>query len=235
MPPFVILFALAILAALSWLGLMAPANGSRARNLDAGLVSLAGGLVASRAVFVISHFDYFAARPAQSLWFWQGGLSGFGAAVGAVAGLGLYCLLAERNFWKLADQLILPSTLLVFTGWLGCLLEGCAYGVRLETPSWIPPTPDLVGMRLPRWPTQSAGALASITALMALLWARRKINRPGTIFAAGLMFHGGVALLLSLVRADPVPSVAGLRGDGLGAAILIVGGLGALLVSRRTR
>ncbi len=233
MPLFVILFALAVLAALTWLGLMRPAHGPRAGPLDAGLASLAGGLVASRAVFVSYHFDYYAAHPAQSLWFWQGGLSGFGAAAGAIAGLGLYCVLTEGNFWHLADRLILPSTLLIFAGWLGCLPEGCAYGVRLEPPTWVPPTRDLAGISLPRWPTQSAGAIASLAGLVGLLWLQRRAKRPGTIFAAGLIYHGAVALLLSLVRADPVPQVAGLRGDGLGAVVVVLVGVAGLLLSRR--
>lgn len=232
MQPFTLLLTLASLGALVWLGLTQTGSGPRTGPLDAGLLGLVGALVGGRAVFVVAHLHYYRGSPAEALWMWQGGLSGFGAALGAFAGLALYARITGQRFWRLADHLALPAHLPVFAAWLGCLLDGCAYGIQLTTPNWVPPSPDILGAAQPRWPTQTAGALATILSFVLLMALRRRSHFEGLLTSVALLYHGALLLGISLVRADPVPTVLGLRGDAAGGGALLAFGIGAYLLLR---
>lgn len=232
MHPFTVLFTLATLGALIWLGLAQTRHGPRSGPLDAGLAALAGSLVGARGVFVAAHLDYYRAAIVEAIWFWQGGMSAFGAVLGAVIALRLYSHWSDGRFWRLADRLVLPAHLPAFAAWLGCLLEGCAYGIRLSPSTWVPASPDLVGTLQPRWPTQSTGALATLFGFLIVIGLRRRSPAAGTLAAAALVYHGAVLLALSMTRADPVPIILGLRSDAVGGAGLIALGAAPLLLQR---
>lgn len=231
MQPFTLFIALALLAALLWLA-VARSEQDPGAAIDAALAATAGALFLGRAGFVLFQLSYYSQRPAEIAWFWQGGLSAFGAVLGALLALAAYAQLTRGSLLRLGDRLILPAQLPAFAAWLGCLLEGCAYGFKLAASSWVPPTPDLLGVAQPRWPVQSAGALATLAGLVLLLSLRRRLG-SGFLLATGLTYHGAVLLLLSLVRADPVPLLAGLRSDALGGSALLLIGLALLFAARR--
>lgn len=233
MQPFTLFIALALLAALLWLAISRSQERESTTAIDAALAASAGALLLGRAGFVLFHLSYYSQRPAEIAWFWQGGLSAFAAALGALLGLAAYAQLTGGSVWRLGDRLILPAQLPLFAAWLGCLLEGCAYGFKLPASSWVPPTPDLLGVAQPRWPVQSVGALATLAGLVLLLVLRQRLQ-SGFLLAIGLANHGALLLLLSLVRADPVPLLVGLRSDALGGAALLLIGL-ALLLTARTK
>jgi phosphatidylglycerol:prolipoprotein diacylglycerol transferase len=224
---FPLVFALGSLASLLWLALSGPAAGIVAR-VDAGLSALAGGLIGARAGFVLVHLAYYAARPAEILQFWQGGLSAIGGAVGAVIGLGLYCLATRQAFWPLADALAIPVTIMGLASWSGCLLDGCAYGRRASLGWLTPPAPDMFGTYAARLPTQAAGALYSLAVLAFLqrLHGQRRLPGWDVCLSVALVFAGSLAL--AFTRGDPSPSLAGLRLDGLGAGVSLALALAAL-------
>ena len=230
MQAFTILFTLGVLGALVWLGLTKTGRGPESAPLDAGLSALAGAIVGARLVFVAAHLQYFRAAPLEAFWIWQGGLSGFGAVLGALAGAGLYAWLTSQSLWPVADRLVLPAHAPAFAAWVGCLLEGCAYGVRLPNTSWVPASPDILGAAQPRWPTQSVGALATLLAVVLFMSLRHRFSSRGLMTSVALVYHGGVLLGLSLVRADPVPAALGLRSDAVGGVAILVCGVAAYLL-----
>lgn len=190
-----------------------------ALRLDACVAGLIGALLLARLSYVATHWGYYRPQPAAALALWQGGMTGWGAGMGALLGLWGYSRASSRPFWQLADAVAVPATLVVFSGWIGCLIDGCAYGRSAEAGLLTPPSPDLLGQREHRLPTQSAGALTAAVSLIALTaWGR---NHPaGTTGLLALGLHSLAALALSLGRADPVPIIAGARSDTLGSAAL---------------
>lgn len=235
MQPFTILLTLAVLAALVWLGLTKTGRGPQTAPLDAGLSALAGALVGARLVFVGAHLHYYRAAPLEAFWIWQGGLSGFGAVFGALAGAGVYAWLTSQPLWPVADRLVLPAHAPAFAAWVGCLLDDCAYGIRLANATWVPASPDILGAAQARWPTQSVGALATLLAVVLLVSLRRRTSTQGLMTSSALLYHGAVLLGLSLVRADPVPAVLGLRSDAAGGVGLMVFGIAAYLLRHAQR
>jgi phosphatidylglycerol:prolipoprotein diacylglycerol transferase len=216
-----LIFTLGVAASLLWLALSGPERGHAAR-VDAGLAALAGGLVGARAGFVLVHLDYFASRPAETLWFWQGGLSWVGGAIGACASLLIFALASRQSLWPVADALALPTALMALAGWGGCLLEGCAYGRRAEPGPLTLVSTDMLGWTMPRYPTQAAGMIYSLLVVALIFWLGGRRKPSGLLACLGLTLVAAGALALAFTRGDPVASISGLRLDGVGAAAVLL-------------
>jgi phosphatidylglycerol:prolipoprotein diacylglycerol transferase len=235
-------FTLGVLLGLLWLGLSSSTNrNSNRRNsrtdlgivrLDAGLATLAGGLIGARASFVLIHWDYYAGNPAEIFWFWQGGLTWVGGAAGALLGLGLYAAHGRYAFWPLMDKLVLPGAMIAVSAWTGCLLDGCAFGRPTGASLWTSPTEDMFASSANRWPTQTVGVLYSLLVVAVLYWLSNRGMRDGALGFLGLTMIAAGALALSFTRSDPALLVMGFRLDTIGsAAVLIVASSGLLLRS----
>lgn len=192
-------------------------------RFDAAALALIFGLLGSKLLFV-------ALQP-ERIQDWQTVLApGSGALLGGLlAGAAVFCVYAwisEENILRLADGLALPGVVLTFGSWIGCALQGCAYG-RRTADSWIAsPGPDYLGIIEPRWPTQTAGALSALLILAALLFwipgsAPSGLRATLTCLILGLSLTGIAAL-----RGDPVAWLAGVRIDSLaGLTLTAFGGL----------
>lgn len=237
---FPYIFTLGAMVSLLWLGLSGTNRGSVFRSstrtsrpvarIDAGLAALAAGLVSARTGFVSLHWAYYASRPYETLWFWQGGLSWVCGAIGAVLGLGLYCALTRHSFWLLIDTLAMPGMVIALAGWVGCLADGCAYGRVLDSPLWASPTPDMFGGRLPRWPTQTVGVFYSLLALVMLYWLADLRLQPGVLACGSLSMIAAGAFVLSFTRSDPAMLLIGLRLDTVGSAAILLLALAGLTI-----
>ncbi len=244
---FPYILTLGVIVSLLWLGLQGTnrITGFRVSartslpviRIDAGLAALGVGLISARLGFIVLHWEYYASKPVEMLWFWQGGLSWVSGALGAILGLGLFCVLTRHPFWPLADSMALPGMIVALACWSGCLADGCAYGKTLDSPLWASPTPDMFGSRVPRWPTQMVGVVYSSLALVMLHWLAGLRPKPGILACISLSMIAAGALLLSFARSDPIKLLGGLRFDTWGAAaILVLAGAGfALCVLHQRR
>lgn len=197
---FSLLLGLGAAAGLAWA--IWPQNERRAWGLiGASLCSLAGALVAGRAVYVLLRWPYFWAHPAESFQFQLGGLEWPGAFAGGLIFLAIYAWLNRQSFPTLADSLVPQLMLISLAAWIGCWLDGCAYGPE-SLAWWSLPIRDEWGSLGWRFPTQMLAALLTI----ALLWLadglRIRLQAPGLVF--GLSVFGLMAVIFasSFLRAD---------------------------------
>jgi prolipoprotein diacylglyceryltransferase len=237
---------LAVAASLAWLLLPTLAEPRRPTRrkappkpeapFEAGLAALAGGLIGSRLGFAVTHTSYFG----EDLWeiarLWRGGLSGPGAVLGAVCGIGLYAFAARQPFWMLADALAAPALAVAAAAWSGCLADACAYGLPASGARGLPALPGILQVRVPRWPTQAAGAVACLLALLLLL-TRRGVALPiGVPALVALLAISLSGLAIAFVRGDPAAMLAGVRLEALGwAAIAVFGALAFALTRKAAR
>jgi len=220
------ILTLAVVAGLAWLLLPAPAqprpipsrgpSGRPEAAFEAGLVSLAGGLLGARLGFVLTHLAYFSQDSWEIVRLWRGGLSGPSAVLGAACGLGLFAIATRQPFWPLADALAAPALLVAAAAWLGCLVDACAFGLPTFGPLRLPVSPGLMQVRLPRWPTQAAGALACLAPLLLLLRRGSTALPSGVPALVAVLSLSLSGLALSFLRGDPAPTLAGMRQEALG-------------------
>jgi prolipoprotein diacylglyceryltransferase len=242
--PFAILFAVATMGGLLWLGFFEPGvclkragQSYEPRPLDrvdAGIAALFGGLLGSRAQFIILHWGYYREHPQQIAWTWQGGLSWAGGVLGVLLALAIFAQAARLPFGRLTDALATPAAWLSALGWLGCQLQGCGYGA-LASLGWLTPAlPDVLGVAAHRLPTQALGALWGLGLVGLLLAVRRRRMAGGLRGMLALSWLATGQLGLSFLRGDPVTVVMGMRLDGLLASGLLFAGLIGMLLSWRT-
>lgn len=241
---FPIAFVLSTLVGFLWLAKI-PLKGTVDDNpeqeaavmarFDAGLWSLLGGLLGARFAFVLTHLGYYGSNPLGILQIWQGGLSWPGAAIGALLALYLHTQIMKRSFWDLADALAGPTVLLALGLWIGCQIDHCAYGVGVRSGPLAVVTADIFGVMIPRWPTQIAGAVFSALLLIGVVLLQDRFPHPGILASLTLALLAGMMLVLSLVRGDPVGAIWRLRLDTLGAAIILIAALVALVLRIRRK
>jgi len=201
-------------------------------SVIAGVVMLAAGLFIARMTFILLHSSYYFARPLEILYLWQGGLSAIGGFAGALVGLGIYARLKGESFAVHADALAIPSAIIASSCWLGCWLDGCAYGIPLESQFPLLTGVDMFNSENLRWPTQAAGAIFSLLSVGALITLKDRLPQ-GLLGMASLTSIAAGAFVISFFRSDPSLLIAGFRIDTLAALGLALLGIGGILIVTR--
>ncbi len=199
--------------------------------LDSVLVALGTGWVGARAYHVLTHWEYYQARPEEIAQFDLGGLAIRGAFIAAFAGVALYARLRRVSFWHLADAAALALALGQAVGWVGALVHGANYGVISESPPAMD-LPDLYGLVQPRFPLQHAEIALFALVFVGLLIMAGQRRRPGSLFLAYLFVVSAANLALGFERGDETLYVYGMRIDQIVDAILAAAGLTGLLAQK---
>lgn len=196
--------------------------------INTALAALAASLLGARAVYVAVHWAYFRGQPLEGLILWQGGLAWAGALGGGYLGLLIASRWQHQSFPASADHLLPLLFSLSLAIWLGCWVEGVAYG-QLSQAWWALPGRDEWGQVSLRFPLQFGGTLASLALYWISPWLQQRFARrwPGLAASLGLAGLSLLMLLASLLRADPAPVWYGLRLDTLAAVgFLLLAGMG---------
>lgn len=156
--------------------------------LDLALPLLGASILACRLLYVIlNHNEFHSIGDVVRVW--DGGLSFHGSLVAAPLVVWFYAARNRLTFWQLAD-IIAPSVFIGYAiGRLGCLFNGCCYGVPCDLP-WAMRFPDEFNRHImtpPSHPTQ----LYSVILGLLLFWGmqRAKMSPRWT------RFHGELTLL----------------------------------------
>lgn len=229
-----IALAAGTLASLLWIGLTVSPSRSTTpeynlRGLDAGLWALLNGLVGGRLGFVLLHLNYYKVNPQEITWFWDGGLSWIGSAIGAILGVLVFALIFKHRFWPLADTIAVAVPIMGFASWLGCLVDSCAYGSRADFGLLTPPSTDMFGVGANRWPVQSMGAILSLIIFLILINLRRRNVKDGILTSVSLGLISTTNLFLYFFRGDSIRLVNGYRLDALATIPILLVSLAMFL------
>jgi prolipoprotein diacylglyceryltransferase len=200
----------------------APAHAARA--FLAGLAALLGALLGGRAAYLGVNWAYYRAHTAEILQFPLGGLAWGGALAGGALVVWLAARLLAIPLKELAAALFPLLPLLALAAWLGCWLDGCAYGA--VSPAWYAmPARDEWGNVDQRVPIQLIGAVWSLLTLAGFNWVQRAVQTPELAAALGAPVPPALPVALGLAdlalqlwaltsfRVDPAPQWLGYRLD----------------------
>lgn len=163
--------------------------------LDLALPMLLVTVIACRVLYVILAHDQFHSF-GETLRIWDGGLSFYGAFIGAPLVFAYFAWVRKINFLTLCD-LVTPSVFLGYAiGRIGCLLNGCCYGYACSLP-WavrFPTEGNPSVLTPPSHPTQLYSSLIALGLFYVM--QRAKVSKRFTQFAGQLTLLFVVLYLL---------------------------------------
>jgi len=185
---------------------IAPAN-----IFDIGLYALFFGIVGARILHVLLELDYYVNRPLEAVMIGRGGLAIHG---GLIAGIVTGCIFVKRNkmaLWKTADVIVPYVALGQAIGRIGCLLNGCCYGMATGLSFGI----TLQGHLQRLYPTQILSSVFLFLAFLALKRIYRKKRFDGAVFFSYLLIFPAGRFFIDFLRGDLHPVFLGLTASQL--------------------
>jgi phosphatidylglycerol:prolipoprotein diacylglycerol transferase len=195
--------------------------------------ALIGGLVGSRAYFVIQNYNQVKGNLLGSI-FSGSGLVWYGGAIGGAIGVIAWMRWREMLNLGTFDMCVTVLALGYGIGRIGCQVSGDGdYGIASKLP-WamgyphgtVPTPPGVTVQPTPIYETVSMCLLAY------LLWKLRDRLRPGVILGLYLLLSGLERLLVEFIRRNK-EVLAGLTAPQLESVVLMIVGVVLLLVLRR--
>ena len=222
----------AIAAAVAiWLATRKASRGRIAAGAisDAAIWVGAAALLGGRVLYVAQNDPAtLAADPLHFFAVWDGGLSFYGALLGALLALIVFARRRRVAILPLLDIAAPAAAIGQAIGHLGCLIGGDSYGIPTDLP-WavVYANPNAMApLGIPLHPTQAYEAIL-LALLFAALWlARGRLAHIGDGAVAGGYLLGLAAIRFGLFYLRDEPSVLlGLKTAqllGLGIALLAV-------------
>lgn len=186
-----------------------------------GAWAVVGGVLFSRIIHVIDKWDYYIAHPMQIFTF--EGLAVYGAVIGVILAIVIYCLVKKLSIWLIAD-IISPGALVgMAIGRIGCAFNGCCYGLTTSLPWAVEYTCEqsYAPLGVPLHPTQIYHIIWNLVAF-GILWSlRRRLKPTGSVFLIYLAFYAAGDLVIRAFR-DGEPFLFGLQEAQLIGIIMLV-------------
>ena len=135
-----------------------------------GFYALLGTIIGGRAAFIFVNWDFYSIHLADILKLWEGGMMFYGGFLLAIVFMTIYAQIKKIDFLYYADILVTYLGLGIFLSRIGCLLNGCCFGLETSLP-WamrFPMAPDMA----PRHPTQMYMALAGLILFFILYYSK---------------------------------------------------------------
>ena len=170
-----------------------------------GLViwAVAAGVIGGKVLFYLTQIPQIIEDP-SILWDFANGFVIYGALLGGIVGVVLYCCYKKLNFWSYFD-LAMPSVALAQGfGRIGCFLAGCCYGMETDgafavvfkNSAYAPNGVSLL-------PTQLISSALDFLHCAALLYFAKKYKKgEGQVAGLYFIFYSIGRFILEYFRGD---------------------------------
>lgn len=192
--------------------------------IDVGFWAVICGIFGAKLWFVVEYWGTFANKW-DLLWNFRSGLVYYGGVLGGALGVFIYLKAKRLPILKILDILAPAAALGLALGRVGCLMNGCCYGIR--TDSWLgvcfkPGSPAFddqlhSGLRtisdtasLPLYPTQAFSSVGALLVFFALLGLRRLRRFYGEQIFLLFMLYPPVRFSIEFIRGDHTPVLLGM-------------------------
>lgn len=229
-----ILVALAIVVLVLWTvqKVRRGANLSYDTVFTAALVGIPSGIIISRLLHVVDRWDYYGQNLGHIVGF--AGLTFYGAILGGALAIWIYSKVSKFQFGYLAD-LVAPGIVLAqAVGRVGCLLNGCCYGIETSLPWGIiyGHHESFAPLGIAVHPTQIYEIIYNLIVFGVLLKLRGRFKPDGSLFLIYLGLYALWRLGIDFIRAG-TPFLFGLHQAQVIAIIVLA--IVVPLLTYRTR
>lgn len=175
---------------------------SRSHAIVLFLWGLVFKLTFAKLFLFFDRWQYYSLDPAKILDPSAGRLDG--AIIGYILLLMIYSRVIRFPFWRLSDLVIPCLAAAVAVGRIGCVINGCCYGIACDLPWAIIYTDphSYAPVNTPLHPVQLYQA-AWYTAVFIAVWLLRKHLKPeGSLFLLFIVLHAAGDLVTRFFRTD---------------------------------
>ena len=204
---------------------------------DLALWLLIGGFLGARLYFVVDYWGELVDSWSGIFQINDGGLVLHGAFLGGAIAFFLRYLARRFPILPTLDILAPSIALGMAIGRVGCLLNGCCYGILCQIPSiglkFPAKTPAWIGQRarglipadalstLATHPTQIYLIIEAVAILAVLLYRGRKPRRQGELFGVFLSLYPATHFVIEIFRDDEGPVIRGLTMSQLASLLIL--------------
>ncbi len=229
-----IMIFLAIVALLLWTvrEVRRGAKISYATVFTAELVGIPSGIILSRLLHVIDLWEHYSQNPGQIIG--GGGLSAYGAILGATLGIWIYSRFSKFQFGYFADVVAPGIILAQAIGRVGCTINGGCYGVDTSLP-WgiIYASPDsFAPLGIAGHPVTVYEIIWNLMVFGLLVKLRGRFKPEGSLFLIYLSLYSLWRLSTDFLRVG-TPFIFGLHQAQVIAIIVLA--IAIPLLALRTR
>ncbi|MBU1905778.1 MAG: prolipoprotein diacylglyceryl transferase [Candidatus Omnitrophica bacterium] len=175
---------------------------ARKESIDADVAfntlffAFVSGIIGARVFYVIENLKYYLVDPIGMIMLQRGGLSWFGGLIAGVLVASLYIRKKKLQIFKVLD-LIMPFVALgQAIGRIGCLLNGCCYGIPSRFGIYFP------GHESPLVPTQIYSSLILLLIFISLRFLQDRTHKQGQIFLAYTLLYSSARFFIEFWRAE---------------------------------
>lgn len=200
--------------------------------VDIALALCLGGLVGARILYVLLDLGYYRHNIQEILNLSAGGLSFYGGFAGGFAAAWWYGRRKKLPNWRLADLCVPYAALGYAIVRIGCLLNGCCYGVPTRLP-WALACREGDPITL-RHPTQIYASIGSLLLFFLLYRLRNHRRFSGFLF---FLYVGLYAVMRGTIEAfrDSQILFAGVRTTQVASLAVAVMAFGIIWYQERRR
>ena len=198
------------------------ANLSYDTIFTAALVGIPSGIIISRLLHVVDKWHYYSQNPGQIIG--GSGLTIYGAVLGAALGIWIYSKFSKFHFGYFVDA-IAPSIILAqAVGRVGCIINGCCYGLPTSLPwGFIYTHPDsLAPLGVATHPAVVYEIIWDLIVFGVLLKLRGRLKPDGSLFLIYLSLYSLWRVGIDFLR-DGTPFLFGLhQAQVIGIVVLAI-------------
>lgn len=175
--------------------------------IDLALISVVGGFVGAKILFVIVDFKEMLTAPLTVLG--SGGFVVYGGIILATLLIFLYCKKKKVKFFEYMDLIVPQIPIAQGFGRLGCFCAGCCYGAETTSPLGVVfPQGSLAPAGVKLWPVQIFSAAGDFLIFAILLLYSKKSKKPGNVSCMYFILYGIGRFIIEYFRADERGSVS---------------------------
>ena len=168
--------------------------------IDLVLYCSIGAIVSARLTFVALNFSLYSSELIKIIYLKDGGLSFIGGLIGGILVGILYCKIKKVKFFAIADFAAPSIAVGYIFGRLGCLLNGCCYGMVTSVPWAMHVSADMYL----RHPTQIYAMLTGVIICIATILFDKKKKAYGQTFFLFIMMYTVGRFIIEFFRMESV-------------------------------